>query len=135
MAVNKTGYIVGGVAGAAIAVAAMAGAGGHLPFANAEPAITPAVSPGPASGAANRLPPGAPMSFADIFARVSPAVVSINVTSRRPVTDGLPFGIDPDGDGQGQGPGAGPQGPVRPGPNGQPRGPWQLSSGSGFFIS
>jgi serine protease Do len=27
-------------------------------------------------------PPGAPLSFADIFEKVSPAVVSINVTSR-----------------------------------------------------
>jgi serine protease Do len=134
MAVNKTGYIVGGVAGAAIAVAALAGTNGSLPFANAQPAVTPAAAPGPASGAANRLPPGAPMSFADIFARVSPAVVSINVTSRRPVLpEGLPFGIAPDDD---DSQGAVPQGPgIRPGPRGQPRGPRQLSSGSGFFIS
>ena len=134
MAVNRTGYILGGLAGAVIAVAAMAGTGMHLPMANAQTAgVTPAASPGPAAGAANRMPPGAPMSFADIFARVSPAVVSINVTSHRPVTplDGLPFGAEPD-EGDPQGPGAP---PAQPGPDGQPRGPRQLSSGSGFFIS
>ena len=141
MAVNRTGYLFGGVAGAAIALAAMAGTGMRLPLAGAQtPGLTPAAAPGPAAGATNRLPPGAPASFADIFARVSPAVVSINVTSRRPVTglQGLPFGGD-QGDEQGEAPGADPRdpgaGPQRRGPGGAQRGPRQLSSGSGFFIS
>jgi serine protease Do len=136
MAVNKAGYLLGGIAGAAVAVAAMAGTGSHLPLAAADPvAVTQTANPGPASGAANRMPPGVPLSFADIFARVSPAVVSINVTSRRPVTEGLPLGIDPGDQGDQGGDGATPTPPGAPGPGGQPRGPRQLSSGSGFFIS
>jgi S1-C subfamily serine protease len=91
-------------------------------------------------------PPGAPMSFADIFERVSPAVVSIDVTSRAqaqanplrgiPGFENFPFG----GQGQGQGQGRGDQGDenapggAAPGPDG-PRGPRQQSSGSGFFVS
>jgi len=73
-------------------------------------------------------PPGAPMSFADIFEKVSPAVVSIDVTSRvgagslRPPN--FPFGPngkpgEEDNPGQDEG-------------NGRPR---QQSSGSGFLIS
>lgn len=71
-------------------------------------------------------PPGAPMSFADIFEQVSPAVVSINVTSKAEPAQprripGLPFDIvprSPDGD------------------DGQNDGPQrQQSAGSGFFIS
>jgi serine protease Do len=140
MAVNRTGYIVGGIAGAAIAVAALAGAGVRLPPAGAQPANAPAAAPGPAAGAANRPAAGTPQSFADIFERVSPAVVSINVTSRRPAgaIEGFPFQIDPDDQG-------GEDGAPQGGPNGAPqggdqgggarRGPRQLSSGSGFFIS
>jgi serine protease Do len=82
-------------------------------------------------------PPGAPMSFADIFDRVSPAVVSINVTSRVDTNalrqiPGLPFvlpgprGGDEDGEDGDQG------GRTE---KGQPRLPTQQSSGSGFFIS
>jgi serine protease Do len=70
------------------------------------------------------------MSFADIFEKVSPAVVSINVTTRVDLSrmprqiPGLPFefrpprqGGDEDGDGDG------------------PRGPRRQSAGSGFFIT
>ena len=77
-------------------------------------------------------PPGAPMSFADIFDKVSPAVVTIDVTShldpraalgRGLKIPGLPFNVVP------------------PTPKGgddeenAPAGPKAQSSGSGFFIS
>ncbi|HEX7758193.1 MAG TPA: Do family serine endopeptidase, partial [Caulobacteraceae bacterium] len=78
--------------------------------------------------------PGAPQSFADIFEKVSPAVVSINVTSHVPVSQtppglkGFPFNLVPpgggdDGDDDGTGGGA------------APKGQRALSAGSGFFIS
>jgi serine protease Do len=75
--------------------------------------------------------PGAPMSFADIFEKVSPAVVSIKVTSKVDVNalhqgmQGFPFGLIPRGPGgDDDGDGADPR-----------RAPKQMSSGSGFFIS
>src|SRR5215212_1470903 len=96
MTSKKTGYLLGAVAGVGIMAAAVAGAGVRLPSAHpGEPlagvikaSTVPIFAP----------PPGAPMSFADIFERVSPAVVSINVTSRvDPETlrqfQGLPFVI------------------------------------------
>ncbi|MDB5425181.1 MAG: htrA [Phenylobacterium sp.] len=134
MTSKKTGYLLGAVAGAGVMAAAVAGAGMRLPYAHAEQAphlikasTAPIFAP----------PPGAPMSFADIFAQVSPAVVSINVTSRVdtaalrriPGFEGLPFGGAPDGDDQT----APPQGGKTE--KGQPRLPTQQSSGSGFFIS
>ena len=81
MAVNKTAFVVGALAGGSIAAAAFAGAGMKLP-------VTWAAGPHggqliPASTAPIfEPPPGAPQSFADIFERVSPAVVSIHVTSK-----------------------------------------------------
>ena len=78
MAVSRSHVFVGALAGAGVAVAAMAGAGmrppglnlgeGHLIKASTSPVFAPA--------------PGAPQTFADIFEKVSPAVVSINVTSK-----------------------------------------------------
>ncbi|MGH6909056.1 MAG: Do family serine endopeptidase [Phenylobacterium sp.] len=135
MTSKKTGYLLGAVAGAGVMAAAVAGAGMRLPYAQADQAprvikasTAPIFAP----------PPGAPMSFADIFAQVSPAVVSINVTSRVdasalrriPGFEGLPFGGQaPDGDDDA----APPQGGKTE--KGQPRLPTQQSSGSGFFIS
>ncbi|HVN01658.1 MAG TPA: Do family serine endopeptidase [Caulobacteraceae bacterium] len=128
MAVNKTAFLVGALGGASVAVAAMAGAGMKLPAAFAGgphggsliPASTaPVFAP----------PPGAPESFADIFERVSPAVVSIHVTSKMDISalrrsipgfENFPFEIVPKG---GQG-----------GDDDRPP-PKQESSGSGFFIS
>ncbi|MDQ2859234.1 MAG: Do family serine endopeptidase, partial [Pseudomonadota bacterium] len=74
--------------------------------------------------------PGAPQTFADIFEKVSPAVGSINVTSkadpnamkRIPGFENFPFEIVPRGQGQ---EGDGDNAPA----------PKQMSSGSGFFIS
>jgi serine protease Do len=141
MTSKKTGYLLGAVAGAGVMAAAVAGAGVRLPYAHAEQAphlikasTAPIFAP----------PPGAPMSFADIFAQVSPAVVSINVTSRVdssalrgiPGFPGLPFGGPPDDEDEGgaePGPGTPPQGGRTQ--KGQPRLPTQQSSGSGFFIS
>ncbi|WP_293905784.1 trypsin-like peptidase domain-containing protein, partial [Phenylobacterium sp.] len=139
MTSKKTGYLLGAVAGAGVMAAAVAGAGMRLPSAHAElPAGLIRASTSPIFAP----PPGAPMSFADIFERVSPAVVSINVTSRvdpdalRQIP-GLPFGLAPRGGQGGQGgddDGDGsPQGGVTP--KGQPKLPTQQSAGSGFFIS
>jgi serine protease Do len=135
MTSKKTGYLLGAVAGAGVMAAAVAGAGMRLPSAHADQApqvikasTAPIFAP----------PPGAPMSFADIFAQVSPAVVSINVTSRVDATalrripgfEGLPFGGQPP---EGDDETAPPQGGRTE--KGQPRLPTQQSSGSGFFIS
>src|SRR5687768_801948 len=138
MTTKKTGYILGAVAGAGVMAAAVAGAGMRLPSAHAEQPMagglikastTPIFAP----------PPGAPMSFADIFDRVSPAVVSINVTSRVDTSalrqiPGLPFVLPgPRGGAPGEeGEEGDPGGRTE---RGQPRLPTQQSSGSGFFIS
>jgi serine protease Do len=128
MAVKKTAFIVGALAGGSVAVAAMAGAGVKLPL-----TVPHGGSLIPASTAPIFAPPpGAPESFADIFERVSPAVVSIHVTSkvniaalRRqiPGFEGFPFEIVPKG-----------QGGADSDDNDAPP-PKQQSSGSGFFIS
>jgi serine protease Do len=137
MTSKKTGYLLGAVAGVGIMAAAVAGAavnpGGH----SAGQAVSGVIKASTAPIFAP--PPGAPMSFADIFERVAPAVVSINVTSRiDPDTlrqfQGLPFNIVPRGRGGDDGDGDGaPQGGQTE--RGQPRLPTQQSSGSGFFIS
>jgi serine protease Do len=138
MTTKKTGYILGAVAGAGVMAAAVAGAGMRLPSAHAEQgqqvglikaSTTPIFAP----------PPGAPMSFADIFDRVSPAVVSINVTSRADPSalqriPGLPFLIPRNPQGGQDGDGGDEDGDNRT-ERGQPRLPPQQSSGSGFFIS
>jgi serine protease Do len=126
MAVNKTAFVVGALGGASVAVAAMAGAGMKLPNLTAphggnliNASTAPIFAP----------PPGSPESFADIFERVSPAVVSIHVTSKVdiqalkrsiPGFENFPFEIVPKGGADGD--------DSRPAPK-------QESSGSGFFIS
>ena len=130
MTARKSGFIVGAVAGAGVAAAALAGVGmrmGTAGAAEAQPvrvamAGVPAFAP----------PPGAPMSFADIFEKVSPAVVQINVTSkasqptlRIPGLEG--FDIVPRGRRPGQAP--------EEGEGESPTAPKQQSAGSGFFIS
>ena len=141
MAPKKTGFIVGAVAGAGVAAAALAGVGLRLPEASADNARPKLIqTSGPAIFAP---PPGAPLSFADIFDRVSPAVVSINVTSKVersahggiPGLPNLPFNIprgrkgapggDDDDDGL-VGPGGG---------GGGDDSNSAMASGSGFFIS
>ncbi len=136
MTTKKTGYLLGAVAGVGVMAAAVAGAGIQLPSAHAQ------LQPGGLIRASTvpifAPPPGAPLSFADIFERVSPAVVSINVTSRVdpaamrqiPGLPGLPFGGRPRGpQGGDDSDGDGDNSP------GQSRRPTQQSAGSGFFIS
>src|SRR5215469_9170664 len=160
MAPRNTGIIVGAVAAAGVAAAALAGVSLRLPVAsaeNAKPRVTQAAGPNVFAP-----PPGAPLSFADIFDRVSPAVVSINVTTkvdRRsiPGFENFPFDIQPRGQGQGQGQGGrggqggggrgqgggsgrgGGGGDDDQGPDGGGGGNddsnTAMASGSGFFIS
>jgi serine protease Do len=143
MTSKKTGYLFGAIAGAGVMAAAVAGAGMRLPAAHAGEGQVIKASTAPIFAP----PPGAPMSFSEIFEKVSPAVVSINVTSRVdpsvlrriPGLEGLPFDIVPRG-GQGgddDDEGASPSNPPQGGrtPRGQPKLPTQQSSGSGFFIS
>jgi serine protease Do len=151
MAPKNTGIIVGAVAAAGVAAAALAGVSLRLPVAvaeNAKPKVTQASGPNVFAP-----PPGAPLSFADIFDRVSPAVVSINVTSkidRRniPGFENFPFDIQPrgrGGQGGGGGGGRGGQGgggrgggdddDQGPGGGGDGDSNTAMASGSGFFIS
>jgi len=132
---SKTkGFLLGAVAGVGVLAAAVAGAS----IVQSDGPAPPPMAGGLIKASTTPIfapPPGAPMSFADIFERVSPAVVSINVTSRPDANaglrqfPGLPFAIPrgPQG-GQGDDPGG-------PGDRGQPRGAPQQSAGSGFFIS
>jgi len=126
MSSNKSRYLFGALAGAVVAGTAMA-AGAGLNAAErtgSDPTATPAAVARPNFAP----PPGAPMSFADIFEKVSPAVVSINVTSRVDMSrlhrqiPGLPFEVKPPGQGGEDDNEAG-------------NGPRRQSAGSGFFIS
>jgi serine protease Do len=141
MAPKKTGFIVGALAGAGVAAAALAGVGLREASAdNARPKLVQTAGP-----AIFAPPPGAPLSFADIFDRVSPAVVSINVTSKIeraahgvPGVPNFPFGIDPRRGGRGAPGGGG--GDDDDGSDGPPSGGGDdsnsaMASGSGFFIS
>jgi serine protease Do len=131
MVARKSGFFVGAVAGAGVACAALAGVGMRMgPAGAAEPAQVIRTSGAPMGNGAPLFapPPGAPMSFADIFEQVSPAVVQIDVTSKAAAAPKLRipglegFDIVP----RGQKPGE--EGEETPGPK-------QQSSGSGFFIS
>jgi serine protease Do len=146
MVAKTKGFIAGAAVGAvgAAAAAALASANLAQPQRTELPAaespqliraqnVTPALA---------RPPAGAPLSFADIVERVSPAVVSLEVRGRPqgrslrgiPGFENFPFDILPrapgqgQGQGQGQGPGGGADGEEGPGPDTQ-------ASGSGFFIS
>jgi serine protease Do len=142
MAPKKTGFIVGAVAGAGVAAAALAGVGLRLPEASADNARPKLIQ---TSGAPIFAPPpGSPLSFADIFDRVSPAVVQINVTSKAEKPKGIPgfqnfpFDIVPRGGRPGQGGRTPPGGDDEDGSDGAPGGeeaPGAMASGSGFFIS
>jgi serine protease Do len=133
MSSKKTGYLVGALAGAGVMAAAVAGAGVRLPSAHADQPHLIRASTAPIFAP----PPGAPMSFADIFDKVSPAVVSIDVTSRvQPNAlriPGLPFDLVPRGGGDDDDDNGSPQGGQTE--KGQPKLPTQQSAGSGFFIS
>ncbi len=133
MTSKKTGYLLGVLAGGVIVSGAMAGAAVQLPNARAGDASLIRASTAPIFAP----PPGAPLSFADIFEQVSPAVVSINVTSKvdpgslRRQIPGLPFDIVPRGTPDGEDEDAPSGGKGRP----SAKAPTQQSAGSGFFIS
>ena len=138
MKMKKKGFVAGALVGAAVAGAALAGVGLRWPGAEADtrPALIKTSAPIFAP------PPGAPLSFAEIFQRVAPAVVSIDVTSRaaapaRGAIPGLPPGFpfalpggpddnDDGGDGDNS---------TTPRGNGQPSMPESQATGSGFFIA
>ncbi|MBV9510733.1 MAG: trypsin-like peptidase domain-containing protein, partial [Caulobacteraceae bacterium] len=133
MAAKKTGLIIG-VALAGIAAAAMAGAGTRWPTQIASAAEHPLQLTKVSTGTIFAPPPGAPLSFADIFQRVSPAVVSINVMTHVPATHGLqvpglPFNIVPES------PPGGDDGDDSEGGGGSGGSTKAEASGSGFFIS
>lgn len=119
MAVRNKGFLTGAVVGAGVAGAALAGIGLQWPQARADQELTPPTG----QGMVRQVPPaGAPLSFADIIQRVSPAVVSIHATGRarpeqlRRQFGGLPFSF-------------GPEGGIDPEDL-----PQSQSAGSGFFI-
>jgi serine protease Do len=123
MAVPKTGYLIGAIAAGGVAAAALAGAGmSWIPAHAGQGARFIHASTPPVFAP----PPGAPLSFADIFDHVAPAVVSIDVTSKVsekalrsiPGFENFPFDIVPKGQD----------------PDGK-NAPQAMSSGSGFFIS
>jgi serine protease Do len=135
MASKKTGIIIG-IAAAGVAVAALAGGGVRWspPFANGDGQFLPLTRI--STGTIFSPPPGAPLSFADIFEKVSPAVVQIEVTShidprKMPGLPGLPFNVVPPDNGggdEGGDDGAGSDKDTKKGPKAE-------SAGSGFFIS
>ena len=138
MTSKKTGYLLGALAGVGVATAALAGANmadNRLADSTVQRGLLMKTSTAPIFAP----PPGAPLSFADIFEKGSPAVVSINVTSdvdasalrRIPGFEGFPFAVPGQPGGE-----EGEEGqPPAQGRGGQPRLPSQQSSGSGFFIS
>ena len=150
MAPKNTGIIVGAIAAAGVAAAALAGVSIQLPAASAENAKPKLIqTAGPSVFAP---PPGAPLSFADIFDRVSPAVVSINVTAkieRRgiPGFENFPFDVPGGRGGRGGRGGQGGQGGSggqgggdsdkgdKGGDGGEDDSNTAMASGSGFFIS
>ena len=137
MASKKTGIIIG-IAAAGVAAAALAGGGVRWspPFATQDGHFFPLTRV--STGTIFSPPPGAPLSFADIFEKVSPAVVQIEVTShidprRLPVLPGLPFMAPPDNGGGDDGDGG--DDDSAPDKGGKSKGPKAESAGSGFFIS
>jgi serine protease Do len=143
MADKKKGFLAGTAVGLGVAAIAAIGVGVQWPAAMAAEAPLLKASTAPIFAP----PPGAPLSFADIFERVAPAVVSIDVTthlSQREMQQinpfqGLPFGLTPrggggDDDGDDDAvPVPTPHGRVAPGKKN--KGPEVQASGSGFFIS
>jgi len=125
-------FMLGAVAGLAFAAAATAGGVIDWPAAHADPVAGASGRLIPNAGAAglNFAPPqGAPLSFADIFQQVAPAVVQIDVKTRVPAArqgfiqiPGLgAVPVQPPGGGEGE--------------SGDGEGETALGAGSGFFIS
>ena len=139
MASMKTGFLIG-VAAAGVAAAALAGGGVRLnPTGGAGGFHLPLTRI--STGSIFAPPPGSPLSFADIFQQVSPAVVSIDVTSHLdPNASDQSQGQDgsggDDGDNNGGGDDNNGSGGGDSGKGATPgKGPKAQSSGSGFFIT
>ena len=118
-------FLMGAAFGLALAAGATAGGVIQWPGAHAEPVGRIQPNAG-RPGLAFAPPQGAPLSFADIFQQVAPAVVQIDVKTRIPVRSnqtfripGTPFEIPTPEDGEAE----------------QDEGATALGAGSGFFIS
>ena len=139
MVAKTKGFIAGAAVGAVGAAAAAALASANLAQPNrpvAEADAPQLIRTQNVTPALVRPPAGAPLSFADIVERVSPAVVSLEVRGRAqqrnlrgiPGFENFPFDILPPGRG-------GPGGQGQPGEEGENAAPETQASGSGFFIS
>lgn len=126
-------FILGAAVGLSFAAVATAGGVISWPGAHAAPAaVSGRLAPSAgAAGVAFAPPQGAPLSFADIFQQVAPAVVQIDVKTRVPKASGQMIQI----------PGLGAV-PIPGGPRGGGSGDdsddnstTALGAGSGFFIS
>ncbi len=106
------------------ALALVAGTAATMMLQTPSAAQTAQNEPGAISAAAPKA--GAPMSFADMVAKLQPAVVNISTTSQVKVAQNNPFAGTPFGDLFGFGQGGG---------NGRPVTREQTSLGSGFIIS
>jgi serine protease Do len=124
-------FMLGAIAGLTFAAAATAGGVIDWPSANAGPVagFTGRLSPdNGGAGLAFAPPQGAPLSFADIFEQVAPAVVQIDVKTRVPRSNmiqipGTPFAIpNPNGTGEGE-------------EGADDEGTTAMGAGSGFFIA
>ncbi|WP_298094457.1 trypsin-like peptidase domain-containing protein [Brevundimonas sp.] len=124
-------FMLGAIAGLTFAAAATAGGVIDWPSANAGPVAGFTGRLAPTAGAAGLAfapPQGAPLSFADIFAQVAPAVVQIDVKTRVPRSSmiqipGTPFAIpNPNGGEEGE-------------EGTDDEGTTAMGAGSGFFIA
>ncbi len=128
-------FMLGAVAGLTLAAAATAGGviswpGAHAEVAGASGRLVPSAG---ATGLAFAPPQGAPLSFADIFQQVAPAVVQIDVKTRIKAPEGGRY-LDVPGIGRVPIPGQGaPDGADGDGSDGE--GVTAEGAGSGFFIS
>ena len=121
-------FILGAAVGLVFAAAATAGGVIDWPGANAAEAHGRLIPSAGASGLAFAPPQGAPLSFADIFDQVSPAVVQIDVETpiERPRGGMIPIpGL----------PGFGFQAPETQEPGEEEEPQTAQGAGSGFFIS
>jgi serine protease Do len=135
MASLKSALIIG-VSVAGVAAAALAGGG--VRWTPGSMGVTRLATTPISTATIFSPPPGAPLSFADIFEKVAPAVVSIEVTTHLTPSEmqGIPGfaipNIEPKGDGggdDGDGDGDDSSG------GGKSSSPKAESQGSGFFIS
>ena len=142
---NKT-FLAGVVAGVGVAAAALAGSGLQWPEAKAQtaPPISQSAQVVRTAGQ-SPVPAGAPLSFADIVERISPAVVSIETRSkvtaeslrRIPGFENFPFAVPDDKNDGKDDDKTKPEGQATPGQGGddEEETPEQYGAGSGFFIS